>query len=501
MVSEEKPPSRPASLDIEQPAVTTETENLAEDRLEKLSRVYGCTWDGPDDPEDPYNWSSFHKIMIGTIFSFGQLVTLMSASMIASALGEIAHDLDTTASTGQIILSTYFLGLAFGPFLAAALAEMYGRRPIWIFGNAWYILWNAICPVGNSTGLMIFGRLMTGVGASVGITLTGPVMADLYREKDRGKSLAIASLLPYLGPALGPIVGGIVTQLVKWTWVFWIMSLFNTAVTIVGIIYIRETYTPVLLRRKAAAQSNAAPPTIVPGSILGVWKDFASRLSGHLMRPLRLLFTRPIIQFIALVLALNFGVYCFMLSTFASLWINKYNQSELASSLHYISIAIGSTIAGQAGGHLMDFVYNKLSKRNGGQGKPEFRVPYLVPGLILMPAGLFWYGWSAQYTISWVMVDFGAAILTLGSFVSAQAMYAYQLDEFAEFGASANAASRMFSAVMGFAFPIFAPQLYEALGYGWGNSLLAFIMIAIGFPIPIILWFWGQKLRALGKKD
>lgn len=108
---------------------------------------------------------------IGVIFSFCQLVTLMSASMIAAALGNIQQDLDVSASTSQIIFSTYFLGMAFAPFLIAAWSETTGRKQVWLAANAWYILWNALCPVGNSKVLMIIGRFMTGAGASVGITV------------------------------------------------------------------------------------------------------------------------------------------------------------------------------------------------------------------------------------------------------------------------------------------------------------------------------------------
>ncbi len=95
----------------------------------------------------------------------------MSASMIAAALGDIERDLSVDPSTVQIIFSTYFLGLAFGPFLVAAWAEMSGRKQVWLFANAWFILWNAVCPVGHSKGLMIVGRLMTGLGASAGVTV------------------------------------------------------------------------------------------------------------------------------------------------------------------------------------------------------------------------------------------------------------------------------------------------------------------------------------------
>lgn len=151
----------------------------------------------------------------------------------------------------------------------------------------------------------------------------------------------------------------------------------------------------------------------------------------------------------------------------------------------------------------MDVIYRRLRDRpkNKGVGRPEFRTPYMLPGVLFIPAGLFWYGWSAEYRITWVMVDMGAIIFTCGSSILATSLLAYTLDIFGELGASANAATRLLSNVLGFVFPIFAPQLYDRLGYGWGNSLLAFIFVALGVPVPIVLWIWGEKLRELGKKQ
>jgi len=326
-------------------------------------------------------------------------------------------------------------------------------------------------------------------------------MADMYRETDRGKSLAIASFLPYLGPALGPILGGVVTNSVAWPWVFWIMSLFNAAITLLGLFFIHESYTPVLLKRKAQKSEAGSVHTYRPRS-WSFWRDFFSRLSGNLARPVLLLARRPVIQVLAVLLALDFGIYTFLLSTFATLYIERYGQSKSVSSLHYIAIAIGSSASGQIGGRIMDVIYRRLRDRSpDGQGRPEFRVLWMVPGVMLTPVGLFWYGWSAECGVSWPMVDVGAAVFVLGSFVTSQALLAYQLDEFAEYGASANAATKLFSYVLGFAFPTFAPQLYEGLGYGWGNSLLAFVWIALVFPVPFALWFWGDKLRAWGREE
>lgn len=316
-------------------------------------------------------------------------------------------------------------------------------------------------------------------------------MADMYGEKDRGKSLAMVTLLPYLGPALGPIVGGLVTQFIHWSWVFWIMSMFNAVVLLSGIVFICESYTPVILRRKTIV---AASPLAGPEE-----RREMPPITTELMRPLRLLVHRPIIWITALTGTISFSVYTLMLSTYATLWIEKYEQSAFISSLHYISIALGSTMCGQIGGHIMDRIYRTLRDRAGGKGIPEFRIPYMLPGMIIMPAGLLWYGWSAKRRLHWVMVDAGVIIFTLGSYVVSQATSAYQIGEFGKYAASAGAASRSVSFILAFIFPIFAPAMYESLGYGWGNSTLAFIAIGLGLPICVVLWFWGTRIRAVGR--
>lgn len=172
------------------------------------------------------------------------------------------------------------------------------------------------------------------------------------------------------------------------------------------------------------------------------------------------------------------------------------------SSLHYIAIAIGTTISAQVGGRVMDVLYRRLRDRSPDKlGRPEFRVPWMVPGVVLTPVGLFWYGWAAERGAPWAVVDVGAAVFVLGNFITSQALLAYMLDEFGEYAASANAATKILSFTLGFVFPIFAPQLYERLGYGWGNSLLAFVWIVLAVPAPFAIWLWGDKLRAIGRKE
>ncbi|KAF2449867.1 MFS general substrate transporter [Karstenula rhodostoma CBS 690.94] len=471
--------------------------------LKRLFRRYGATWDGPNDPHNPYNWNYPRRLRIAAVVSLGQFLAYMSASMIAPALVDIENELHIDATTSQVVMLITFLGFGIGEFAFAVLAEIFGRRPAWIVGNTWFILWNAIAPSGNSTELLIFARLMAGIGASVNIVLAFPVMQDLFHEEHRGLSIAIVSCLTYTGPALGPILGGIAMRYLRWQWIFWILSIINTGVVIIGYFLLEETYTPSLLRHKRAAQASttsSTSPLWKPWQSMKAAQEEAS-LTECLFRPFQLYTTRPIIYVITGLLALDMGVYCVMLSSLAKLWTERYHTSKFTSSLHYIAVAIGATINGQCGSWLMDRIYSVLKRRNKGVGQPEFRVPYLVPGLVLMPAGLVWYGWAAHHVLSWAMVDFGVGIFTLGSFTTAQAVNSYQLDEFKEYSASALAATFLLQNVLGFLMPIWAPKMYEVLGYGWGNSLVALVVVVVGLPMAAVLWFWGAKIRAMGRKE
>ena len=328
----------------------------------------------------------------------------------------------------------------------------------------------------------------------------------MYHAKDRGKSLAIAGLLPYLGPALGPIVGGLAAQHLWWPWLFWILSAFDAVFLVLGVFVIRESYAPVLLRRKAGIKaagdvnSSSSSKTIV-ARISFFCRDLVTRVGPAISKPVRLLTHRPIVQVLALAIAVDFGIYTLVLSTFASLWTTHYGASETSASLHYIAIALGAFTCAQVGGRLMEFMWRRINAAQPDrEPTPEYRVPYIIVGLIPGMVGLFWYAWAAEKRAHWAVVDVGIFIFCLGSFIFSQGLLAYQVDEFSSTrAASASAATRLWNYVLGFAFPIFAPQLYDKLGYGWGNSLLGFLFVIFGVPTVIVLWLWGPRLRAIGR--
>jgi MFS family permease len=322
------------------------------------------------------------------------------------------------------------------------------------------------------------------------------VLADCWLPEQRGHSFAISTFIPLLSPALGPIIGGLITGSVGWRWLFWVLSIFDAVLMLSAFLIFPESYPGTILGRKAKALRKKTGREYYTEYEKS--QPLSHRLAISLTRPCRLL-TQPIIQLMSFYLAYNFGILYIVLSTFATLWTERYDQSVSQSGLHYAALAIGYTIAAQGSAHITDRIWEYLKARAKGETQPEYRVPLMLPGVILILAGLLWYGWTAQARAFWILPDIGTAIFGCIIIVGTQAMQAYVMDAFRKHVASASAASQLLRSIAGFAFPLFAPQMYQTLGYGWGNSLLDFLFMAIGIPAPLILWKYGAKLRAKGK--
>ncbi|KAF2652357.1 major facilitator superfamily transporter [Lophiostoma macrostomum CBS 122681] len=452
------------------------------------------SWEGPDDPSNPYNWSLVKKWCATVLVSLGGLITLMSGAMLAPALSAIGNDLSVSQAEASLMLSIYVLAFAFGPMVLAPCSEVWGRRPIWLFGSIWYVIWNTVCGFSKNAALMIVGRIMAGLGASAEFAVSGAIVADCWTPDSRGKSMAIRSFLPLLGPALGPIVGGAAVETLNWSWLFWLMSIFAGVVVILFIFSLPETHTPTILSRKAAAlRKSTGLKYYTKDDLEGL--PLTQRLKAGLLRPTTMLLTQPVIQIIAFVQGYQFGLVYILLSTYSSLWTDRYGQSSSVSSLHYLTLVIGYTIASQCSGWALDKTWAKLKEKNQGETKPEYRVPMMIPGAILIPIGLLWYGFSAQQRLHWIMPDIGAAIFGCGYISAGYAAQAYVVDAFLEFNASAGAASQLLRNIFAFAFPLFGPSLYDRLGYGLGNTVLASISAVLALPAPLVLWRYGEQLR------
>jgi hypothetical protein len=285
-----------------------------------------------------------------------------------------------------------------------------------------------------------------------------------------------------------------------WRWMFWSTSIFQALMIFVSFTTFKETYAPYILQKEAKKlrrETGDQRYQTLHERLHTSKSKSLSILIRTLTRPLRLLATHPIIQVTAVISAFNYGVLYIVLSSFSALWTGEYGLSVELSGLHYIAIALGEVAGLQLGGPLMDrlFVYMR-ARSSGDEHVPEFRIPLTFLGAPLVPIGLLIYGWTAQYHVHWIAVDIGIFFAMFGLQIAGMPLQAYVIDTYVEHTSSALAAMQFLRSLTAFLFPLFTPTMYRVLGYGWGNSLLAFASLLVGFPAPLIMWAYGARLRA-----
>lgn len=472
------------------------------------------TWESADDPENPKNWTTGKKWAATFVVSSFTFISPVSSSMVAPALRAISADFNVTNQVEQsLVLSIFVLAYAIGPLFLGPLryvyhhpagnllnkltgnSEIFGRVYVLQLANLFYLFFNLGCGLAKTSGQEIAFRFLAGLGGSAPLALGGGVLSDLFTAEERGRAISIYSLAPLLGPAIGPIAGGFIAENTTWRWVYYATTIADGIIQCFGLFFLQETYAPVLLTRKKKKLIKETGNEALHTEFDNPDRTLGKTLRIALIRPFKLLGTQVIVQVLAIYMAYLYGLMYLVLSTFPGLWENDYHESVGIGGLNYIALGIGFFTGTQVCAPLQDRIYRILKARNGGVGKPEFRVPLMIPGAILVPIGLFMYGWSAEARTHWIVPDIGAAIFSAGVIIGFQCIQTYIVDSYTRYAASAVGAATVLRSLAGFGFPLFAPYMYAALGYGWGNSLLAFIAIGLGWPAPILLWKYGEKLR------
>ena len=396
-----------------------------------------------------------------TVSSF-TFISPVSSSMVAPALPAMAADLGITNEiASQMMLSIFILAYAVGPLFLGPLSEVYGRVPVLQLANLFFLIFNLACGFAQTGAQMLVFRFFAGIGGSAPLAIGGGILADCFSAEERGKAIGIYSLAPLIGPAVGPIAGGFITQNTTWRWVFWAVTIADALIQVAGIFFLQETWAPKLLENKARRLRKETGNDKLYAEVARV--PTGEKLKTSLVRPFRLLFTQPIIIICAIYMAYLYGIVYLVISTFPTLFTSPdyYNESVGIGGLHYIALAIGYFIGAQSTSRFNDYLYSRLKRRNNGVGMPEFRVPVMIPCAILLPVGFFWYGWSAEAHLHWIMPDIGAALVGGATIVGYYAIQTYIIDSYTKYAASAVAAITTLRSLAGFGFPLFAPAMYN----------------------------------------
>lgn len=328
-------------------------------------------------------------------------------------------------------------------------------------------------------------------------------MSDCFNADDIGRGSAFYGLAPRLGHALGPLIGGFIVQNLGWRYTFHISSMLSGVLLILCFVFLQETRPSVILKRKAIKlRKETGNGMLHTNDWPRVESDFEHLVEG-LKRPFIFLGTHYIIQYLALFQFFLGGTLYLILSTYHQLFTTRYNESVQIAGLNYISIALGLIAGNQLCAGVSDKIYNSLRHRlDSGDpsepdaGYPEYRVPLMMTGAVIYPVGFLLYGWSANYTLFWLIPNLGIGLVAVGIMILSQGIKLYSISTYGTYASSAQGAIGLTRSIGSGTFPLFAPFMLRTLGYGYTGTVLAGVAVLFGIPGPIILWYYGPRLRA-----
>ncbi|KAI0132712.1 major facilitator superfamily domain-containing protein [Xylariales sp. AK1849] len=449
-------------------------------------------WDGLDDPECPRNWSSPKKIVIVVVTSSLIAAVSFGSSVFAPAAKVTAAEFDVPLIVMQLAVALWILGFFAGPIFFGPLSELFGHIFPFAVSIAGLAIFQLPIALGENVRTILICRFFSGVFGSGVFAVVSGIYVELYEPISRGVALGLSSICINLGATVAPIAGAYITYRSQWRWTAWATLIIVVCLAIAAVFTLRETSTRMILRHKAKRLRFETGNWALHAKSEETRTEFRDIVSRYLTKPVRMFITEPILIIFTAYLTLVYGILYLSFQAFPVAFQQR-GWSVETSSLPFIAVMLG--IVSSWGIHSLFTVtyYKKSVLKHNGAPLPEFRLPPMMGGAVMLPPALLWFGWSgkvnaASQVIASYFIGLGLMLIFIPGII-------YLVDVYQFHSNSAMSIHVIVRSLIACSFPLFANIMYNQLGVAWASSLLAFLCIAL-VPAPVIFYIYGKKIRS-----
>ncbi|CAH0046726.1 unnamed protein product [Clonostachys solani] len=458
-------------------------------------------WDGgDDDPLCPRSFSKPKKWMIVAIVSMACFCVTAASSVYTSTYQQMEESFGNSRRVSVLGLSLFVLGIGCGPLFFSPLSEFFGRRPVYLVAWSLYVIWTIPQAVANNITTMLVARFLAAFSGSTFLAVAGGTVGDLFSKDQLQYPMAIFTVSPFIGPCIGPVIGGFINYNTHWRWTYYVMLMWSFALLMAIAFLVPETFHPAILRQKAKILRQSTGDSRWRAPIEEQDKSILVAVSRSLKRPFQLLVFEPMCLSLCIFSALLLGILYLFFGAFPLIFHTHHQFNLWQVGLSFLGIGVGLIL-----GVLTDPIWSrirlhyvsKLAESTGkpSDGEPEFRLPPAIFGSLLVPLGLFMFAWTTYTSIHWIVPITGSAIFGMGNILVFTGIFAFLVDAYPDYAASALAANACVRCVFAAAFPLFGNEMYLALGFQWASSLLAFLTLAM-VPFPFLFFKYGKTIRS-----
>ncbi|KAK7935433.1 hypothetical protein PG985_000928 [Apiospora marii] len=447
-----------------------------------------------NDPKNPMKFSRVKRWSILMVQAVAVLAVAFVSTAYSGGVVEIIREFKVDTIIAILGVSLFVTGFAVGPLIWAPLSEMYGRQFLFFGTYMALTAFNAGAAGARNIETLIILRFLGGTFGASPMTNAGGVIADMFSAHERGMATAVFATAPFLGPSIGPIAAGFLGEAAGWRWIEGLMAAFTGLLWIIVSLTVPETYTPVILRRRAEKLTKLTGKVHISMLDAGkprktVMQEFKIALS----RPWQLLFREPIVLLTALYMAIVYGTLYMMFAAFPIVFRQQRHWSAGVSGLAFLGVLVGM-MAAVSYSMFDNKRYARVSEAHGGNAPPEARLPPAIVGSVLLPIGLFWFAWTNGLDVHWIVPIIASGFFGAGLVLVFLSLMNYLVDSYVVYAASVLASNAVLRSLLGAAFPLFTTNMYSNLGIHWASTIPAFLSLAC-LPFPFLFWKYGAEIR------
>ena len=172
----------------------------------------------------------------------------LSMALYTPAMPMLVDAFGTTQAVIKTTLTAYFAGFALSQLAAGPFADALGRRRSTIIFTGFYILGSLAAALAPTVEILIAARLLQGIGAAIGVTVSRAIVRDLYPGERGARILNLVAIAMASAPAFAPAIGGATMEIAGWHAIFILMVIFGFVVGGTAIFALKETIVPDISR-------------------------------------------------------------------------------------------------------------------------------------------------------------------------------------------------------------------------------------------------------------
>jgi len=165
----------------------------------------------------------------------------LSLQIFLPAMPAIQETFGASAGETQLMISLSFVVFGLAMLIYGPLSDIFGRRPVFLFGCIIYTIGNFASALAPTLWLLIIARVVAAAGASVTITLVRAVVRDVFPTERTAGVMARIAMVATLSPIAAPLIGGVLTEFIGWRALFVFVTVTGFVSVFVVLFWLPET--------------------------------------------------------------------------------------------------------------------------------------------------------------------------------------------------------------------------------------------------------------------